>query len=477
MNTRKTKIVCTIGPASEKRETMSRMIDAGMNVIRLNFSHGDHQEHGARIVLAKELREEKNANLAILLDTKGPEIRTHDMAEKFILEKGAKLKISMTEVLGTPEMISISYPELINDVNVGDSILIDDGKVGLTVDAIDKAQGIIDTTVQNTGPVSSKKGINVPGVSTKLPAITAKDEADIRFGCQQGVDYIAQSFVRRAEDVIAVREILKQEGAEHIQIIPKIECQEAVDNIESIIEVSDGLMIARGDLGIEVPAEEVPILQKHFIRLCNLAGKPVITATQMLDSMQDNPRPTRAEVSDVANAIYDGTDAIMLSGESANGSYPVETVETMSRIAFRAEEEQDYKAVLSRRAKYFTETKDINDAIGLAVGHTALNLDIETIATSTQTGRTARLISKYRPHAHIVAVTPNQQVSRSLAIVWGVTPIVGGVTETTDEMVAAVNAVVKVSGAAKKDDTIIITAGTPIAKTGNTNTMKIHIIE
>ena len=336
---KKTKIVCTIGPASESVETLVKLIESGMNVCRLNFSHGDFEEHGNRIKNIREASKITGKMVAILLDTKGPEIRTHDMKDgKIDFSTGDVVRLAMTQIEGTKEKFSISYPELINDVNPGSHILLDDGLIDLEVTDIDKAANEIVTVVKNAGTLKNKKGVNVPNVSINLPGITEKDAADIRFGIENDVDFIAASFVRRPSDVLEITQILEENNATHIQIIPKIENQEGVDNIDEILKISDGLMVARGDLGVEIPTEEVPIAQKLLISKCNALGKPVITATQMLDSMQKNPRPTRAEASDVANAIFDGTDAIMLSGETAAGDYPVEAVQTMNRIAIRTEE-------------------------------------------------------------------------------------------------------------------------------------------
>lgn len=478
---KKTKIICTIGPKSESKETLSTMLGLGMNVCRLNFSHGDYEEHAARIKTIKEVREEVGKNLAILLDTKGPEIRTNEMENgAILLEKGKDVIVSMNEVLGTPEMFSITYGELVHDVKSGDTILLDDGLIGLTVNKVDVEKGLIYTTIQNGGVLKNKKGVNVPGVSTKLPGVTEKDEQDIRFGCSHDIDFVAVSFVRTKENVLEVKRILKEEGCEHVQVIPKIECQEALDNIDDIIEASEGIMIARGDLGVEVPAEEVPIIQKDIIHRCNKAGKFVITATQMLDSMQKNPRPTRAEVSDVANAIFDGTDAIMLSGESAAGDYPVESVETMATIAKRAEDMQDYSNIIKERAKK-AQSKDITNAIGISVGYTALNLDLHTIVTYTESGQTARLISKYRPNAAVLAVTPSERVARGLSLVWGVTARVSHQVTSTDEMLQTAKEIAVKSGYAKKDDAIIITGGIPVnaakSSVGTTNFIKVSVID
>ncbi|MFR3816529.1 MAG: pyruvate kinase, partial [Turicibacter sp.] len=334
-----TKMICTIGPKSESKEMLSKLVDAGMNCVRCNFSHGDHAEQKARMDLIREINKEKGTHVAVLLDTKGPEIRTHLFENGGVdLVAGQTVRVAMNEVLGTAEKFSITYPGLINDVKVGGTILVDDGYVELTVNELDQANQEIVCTVKNSAFVKDRRGINVPGAKLNMPFISEKDRADMIFGCEMQVDYIAASFVRRAEDVLAIREIFAEQGNTHTQIIAKIENQEGVDNMDSILEVVDGIMVARGDLGVEVPAEEVPLIQKEIIAKCNAAGKIVVTATQMLESMQKNPRPTRAEVSDVANAIFDGSDAIMLSGESAAGQYPLEAVETMARIARRTEQ-------------------------------------------------------------------------------------------------------------------------------------------
>ena len=471
---KKTKIVCTIGPASESVETLVQLIEAGMNVCRLNFSHGDHDEHLARIKNIREASKITGKMVAILLDTKGPEIRTHNMKDGIVsLVSGETVRISMTEVEGTKEKFSISYEGLINDVVVGNHILLDDGLVDLEVTDLDTANGEIVTVVKNSGILKNKKGVNVPGVSTNLPGITDKDAADIIFGIEHDVDYIAASFVRRASDVLAISEILEKHDATNIQIIPKIENQEGIDNIDEILKVSHGLMVARGDLGVEIPTEEVPIAQKMLIEKCNRLGKPVITATQMLDSMQRNPRPTRAEAGDVANAIFDGTDAVMLSGETAAGDYPVEAVTTMATIAIRAEEARVGQDAFALKA--YSKT-DMAEAIGQSVGHTAKNLNIETIVAATESGHTARMISKYRPKAHIVAVTFSESQARKLALSYGVYPYVSKKPSTTDEMMDLAAIVAKSNGYAKEGDLIIITAGVPVGERGTTNLMKIQLI-
>lgn len=471
---KKTKIVCTIGPASESVEKLVALMNAGMNVCRLNFSHGDFEEHGARIKNIREASKITGKRVAILLDTKGPEIRTHNMKDgKVDFQIGDVVRIAMDEVEGTREKFSVTYPELINDVEIGTHILLDDGLIDLEVTEIDKAANEIVTVVKNEGVLKNKKGVNVPNVSINLPGITEKDAADIRFGIENDIDFIAASFVRRPSDVLEITQILEENNATHIQIIPKIENQEGVDNIDAILQVSDGLMVARGDLGVEIPTEEVPIAQKELIRKCNALGKPVITATQMLDSMQRNPRPTRAEASDVANAIYDGTDAIMLSGETAAGDYPVEAVQTMARIAVRTEEalvNQDAFAL-----KLYSQT-DMTEAIGQSVGHTARNLGVQTIVAATESGYTARMISKYRPKSHIVAVTFSEREARGLSLSWGVYPQVTRKPESTDEMFALAANVATEQGFAKEGDLIIITAGVPVGERGTTNLMKIQLI-
>jgi len=472
---RKTKIVCTIGPASESVEQLTQLINAGMNVARLNFSHGDFVEHGQRIVNIREAAKATGKTVAILLDTKGPEIRTHNMQGGSIeLKSGENVIVSMTEVEGTVEKFSITYPGLIDDVHEGSKILLDDGLIGLEVTNVDKSNNEIHTKILNSGTLKNKKGVNVPGVSVNLPGITEKDTKDILFGIEQGIDFIAASFVRRAKDVLEIRQLLEENNACHIHIIPKIENQEGVDNIDDILEVSDGLMVARGDLGVEIPAEEVPLVQKMLIKKCNALGKPVITATQMLDSMQRNPRPTRAEASDVANAIFDGTDAIMLSGETAAGLYPVEAVQTMNNIASRAEQALDHKEILSNRSK--DTEHNVPDAIGQSVAHTALNLEVNAIVTPTESGHTARMISKYRPKAPIVSVTANPSVQRRLALVWGVYPQLGLEVSTTDEMLDAAVQESLNSGIVKHGDLVVITAGVPVGEAGTTNIMKIHVI-
>lgn len=472
---RKTKIVCTIGPASESEEMLEKLMNAGMNVARLNFSHGSHEEHKARIDTIRKVAKRLNKTIGLLLDTKGPEIRTHNMKDGLIvLEKGKEVIVSMNEVEGTPEKFSVTYENLINDVNIGSYILLDDGLVELQVKEINKDKGEVKCDILNTGELKNKKGVNLPGVKVNLPGITDKDAADIKFGIKEDIDYIAASFVRRPSDVLDIREILEQENNDNITIFPKIENQEGIDNIEEILEVSDGLMVARGDMGVEIPPESVPIVQKDLIRKCNKLGKPVITATQMLDSMQRNPRATRAEASDVANAIYDGTDAVMLSGETAAGQYPEEAVKTMRNIAISAEAAQDYKKLLSDRTK-LVETSLVN-AIGVSVAHTALNLNVKAIVAATESGSTAITISKYRPHSDIIAVTPSEHTARQLALVWGAYPVVKKGRKTTDDLLNNAVATAVATEKVGNGDLIIITAGVPTGEKGTTNMMKLHLV-
>ncbi|MFQ3877779.1 pyruvate kinase [Staphylococcus xylosus] len=472
---RKTKIVCTIGPMSESEEMLEKLIKAGMNVARLNFSHGDHAEHKARIDTIREVSKRLGKTVGILLDTKGPEIRTHNMKNGVIeLEKGNEVIVSMTEVEGTSDKFSVTYDNLINDVDEGSYILLDDGLIELQVKSIDKANGEVLCDILNTGELKNKKGVNLPGVKVSLPGITDKDAEDIEFGISEGVDFIAASFVRRPSDVLDIRKLLEAQKNTNISIIPKIENQEGIDNIKEILEVSDGLMVARGDMGVEIPPESVPMVQKDLIRQCNKLGKPVITATQMLDSMQRNPRATRAEASDVANAIYDGTDAVMLSGETAAGQYPEEAVKTMRNIAVSAEAAQDYKKLLSDRTK-LVETSLVN-AIGVSVAHTALNLNVKAIVAATESGSTARTISKYRPQSDIIAVTPSAETARQCALVWGIHPVVKEGRKTTDALLNNAVATAVETERVQNGDLIIITAGVPTGEKGTTNMMKLHLV-
>lgn len=472
---RKTKIVCTIGPASEAPEILDQLLLSGMNVARLNFSHGTQDEHRARIKAIREASKRTGKVVGILLDTKGPEIRTHKMENGSVeLKSGAEVSISMSEVLGTPNLFSVTYDKLIDDLEVGSLVLLDDGLIQLEVTGKDYDKRLIRTVVVNSGHLKDNKGVNVPGVAVRLPGITDKDREDILFGIEQEVDFIAASFVRRPADVMIIRELLEANGGSSLHIIPKIENAEGVENIDEILSISDGVMVARGDLGVEILSEEVPLVQKELIRKCNQAGKPVITATQMLDSMQWNPRPTRAEASDVANAIFDGSDAIMLSGETAAGAYPVESVKTMHSIAVTTENAIDYKTVVSARRR--EQHGNMTESIGQAAAYTALNLKVRAVLAPTESGQTARMIAKYRPGCPIVAVTSSERNATKLTLAWGVYPLTGKRATSIDDILQeAVDASLE-NNYIDHGDVVVITAGVPVGQAGTTNLMKIHII-
>ncbi|MEW9123538.1 MAG: pyruvate kinase [Thermotaleaceae bacterium] len=471
---RKTKIVCTIGPASESKDMLEQLIQCGMNVARLNFSHGSHEEHLKRIEAIKEVRDALKEPVAILLDTKGPEIRTGKFKEpEVFLQQGKEYTLTTRDVLGDENICSISYTDLPKDVVPGNRILIDDGLVELEVLEIIEGTDI-SCCINNSGTIKNHKGVNVPGVKINLPAITPKDADDIIFGIQNGIDFIAASFVRKPEDVFEIRKILEEHNGVDIQIISKIENQEGVENIDEIIEVSDGIMVARGDLGVEIPTEQIPLVQKMIIQKCNAVGKPVITATQMLDSMIRNPRPTRAEVTDVANAIFDGTDAIMLSGETAAGKYPLESIRTMANIAKTTEDSLDYRAIL--REKGVGKEKSITDAISHATCTSAQDLGASAIITATSSGFTARMVSKFRPKAPIIATTTSQRVVRRLALTWNTYPVLTKVGNSTDEVFEeAIQQSLK-QKYIHCGDLVIITAGVPVGVAGTTNTIKVHIV-
>lgn len=469
---RKTKIVCTIGPASENEKSFKQLVSNGLNVARLNFSHGTHEEHKAKIDMIKRVRESLGASIAVMLDTKGPEIRTRDFENGSVeLIKDQEFVLTTKDILGSNKIASVTYEGFAHDVNNGDTVLIDDGLICLEV-----VEKINDTdlrcVVKNGGTVKDKKGINVPNVQINLPALTKRDIEDIKFGIEQGVDYIAASFIRRAEDVMSIRRILEKENAD-IMIISKIENRQGVENIDEIIEVTDGIMVARGDLGVEIPAEEVPLVQKMLIKKCNDAGKPVITATQMLDSMIRNPRPTRAEVSDVATAIFEGSDAIMLSGETASGSYPLEAVQTMSRIAEMIENSLDYEDMLSAKRM---GTNKITDSISYATCRTCLDLKASAIICATSSGYTAAAASKYRPAAPIIAATESERVMRRLSLYWGVYPMKISKMNSTDEIIEGSVKRALELGYIENGDLTIITAGVPVGISGSTNLLKVHIV-
>lgn len=471
---KKTKIVATIGPASESEDNLRKLFLNGVNVCRLNFSHGNHDEHLVRMVNIKKIREEMNLPIAIMLDTKGPEIRLGDFKDGIIeLEQGDIFTLTTRDILGDQSIISITYKGLPMDVEIGGRILIDDGLVELKVLEIIDGTDIKCVTI-NSGTLKNHKGVNVPGVKINLPAVTEKDINDIKFGIQNDIDFIAVSFVRTADDVTIIRRILEQNDGQQIQIISKIESQQGVDNIDEIIRVSDGIMVARGDLGVEVQTEQIPLIQKSLIRKCNIAGKPVITATQMLDSMMRNPRPTRAEVTDVANAILDGSTAIMLSGETAAGKYPVESVRMMYSIAVTTEESLNYPELLKSRSD-MNELSTTN-SIGKATCNTAQDLVATAIITATSSGFTSKAISKFRPKAPIIAATTTESVRRKLALEWGVYPVLSKLSTSTDEVIDnSISAAID-NGYAQEGDLVIITAGIPVGLAGTTNMIKVHTI-
>lgn len=466
---RKTKIICTIGPASESEENLRKLMKAGMNVARFNFSHGSHEEHKAKFARVLKVSGELGVSVATLLDTKGPEIRLRDFAAgKVELKAGQDFILTTEEILGDETKASITYKNLKEDVKEGSRILIDDGKIEMEVKKIEGEEIIC--KVLNGGMVSNHKGINVPGVDLTMPYISDVDRADIMFGIQMGFDFIAASFVRNKEDVLAIREIL-DENKSPIKIISKIESLQGIQNLEEILSVSDGIMVARGDMGVELPMEEVPIIQKKMIKMAVAAGKHVITATQMLESMINNPRPTRAEANDVANAIYDGTTAIMLSGESAAGKYPVEAVETMARIAERTENAIDYDSRMLRSTP--RNLDDVTTAISYATCTTSMRLSAQAIITVTMSGFTAGMVSRYKPKCQIVACSVNPRVCRQMALMWGVTPILMSKEETTKELFDEAIHLVKKHGLVENGDTVVLTAGMPLGVSGKTNMIQV----
>ncbi|MBF7104353.1 pyruvate kinase [Pediococcus pentosaceus] len=473
---KKTKIVSTLGPASTSVDTIVKLIEAGANVFRFNFSHGDHEEHLGRYNMVKEAEKITGKSVGILLDTKGAEIRTtpqKDGNQEY--HTNDKVRISMDDTLETTkEKIAVTYDGLFDDVHVGGHVLFDDGLLDFKIDEKDEENRELVAHATNNGVLGSRKGTNAPGVSINLPGITEKDADDIRFGLESmNINFIAASFVRKPQDVLEIRELLEEKNMEDVQIFPKIESQEGIDNTDEILKVSDGIMIARGDMGVEIPAENVPLVQKTLIKKCNAVGLPVITATQMLDSMIENPRPTRAEASDVANAVWDGTDATMLSGESANGDYPVEAVATMAKIDEKAENAMAEDGNLQINT---FDQSDVTETISAAVARAAKNLGVKTIVAATQSGYTARMISKYRPDADILAITFDERVRRGLMVNWGVHPIIADRPSTTDEMFElAANKAVDL-GLAKEGDLILVVAGVPVGESGTTNIMKLQLI-
>jgi pyruvate kinase len=470
---RKTKIVCTLGPAVDKEDILKKLILKGMDVARLNFSHGTHEQHKKRVDMLKKVREELGKPVALLLDTKGPEIRIGKFENNEVLmETGKEFTFIVEELPGNEKMVSVSYKELYKDVKKGSKILINDGLVELEVT---KIQGTnIVCVILNGGVISNNKGCNVPGTNINLPSLTSKDIDDIKFAIENELDFIAASFVRKAADVIEIKKVLDKNKGQAIKVIAKIENREGIENIDEIIKVSDGIMVARGDLGVEIPVEEVPIAQKTLIEKCYMNGKPVITATQMLDSMIRNPRPTRAEANDVANAIYDGTSAIMLSGETAAGSYPIEAVETMARIADRAETSINYAERFAKTL--YNNMSSVTNAISHATCTTAQDLKAAAIITFTHTGNTARMISKFRPQCPIIATCVNKTVQRQLSLSWGVIPfLVKEVVATDDIFDVGVEKAIE-SGKVKNGELVVITAGIPVGISGTTNILKVHVV-
>ena len=473
-----TKIICTIGPASESFEVMRDLALAGMDVMRMNFSHGEHADHFNKLQTLEKVNKTLGMHVAALLDTKGPEIRTHSFRDGHVeILQDTKVTVHMNEIEGTETEFSVNYPNLYLDMKVGQTILVDDGYLELTVTKINKSKKTIETLAKNDHIVKNRRGINVPGVKLNLDFISPKDYEDIVWGCKNNVDFIAASFVRRASDIQEIRNIMKYSGNKDIQIIAKIENREGVENIDEIIEISDAIMIARGDLGVEVPAEDVPIIQKSIIEKCLVAGKVSVTATQMLESMIEHPRPTRAEVSDVANAIYDGTDAIMLSGESAIGNYPVESVKTMSRIANRIENQIDRKEIVKRANKLSSTSREraIETSIAISVAYTVIQSNVDLIIVPTKTGKTARYLSKYRPNTRILALTTKDKYAKSLALHSGIESLEFELVPDTETVIKKAIEIAKRDYGVIKGNRVIITGGFPIGEP--TNGMRIIDID
>ena len=470
---RKTKIICTMGPAVDDEEKLRELMLNGMDAARFNFSHGTHESPLATLNKVKRVRDELGIAVATILDTKGPEIRIKTFENGPVtLAEGDKFTLTTRDVPGDASIVSVTYADLHKELQSGCRVLIDDGLIELNVDSISGQD--IACTVRSGGPLSNNKSINIPDVSIHLPSLTEKDREDIRFAVEQDFDFIAASFVRKASDVEDIRACLKENGGEHIRIISKIENREGVENLEEIIAASDGLMVARGDLGVEIPAYEVPILQKRMIKETSMAGKPVITATQMLDSMIRNPRPTRAEVSDVANAVFDGTSCVMLSGETASGKHPIEAVQTMVNTIRAAEQATDYWGRFRRFE--FKPGRSINDAVTHTCCQTAMDLEADAILTPTQTGHTARMISRFRPACQIVALTTTERARRQLAISWGVKPLLAGYVDSTDRLFSmCVQSALK-EGAVESGQMVVITAGVPIGRAGSTNLIKAQVV-
>lgn len=469
---RKTKIICTLGPSSDKEEVIRDMMLKGMNVVRLNFSHGTYEEHKIKVDMVKKLRQELNLPIALLLDTKGPEIRTGIFANGFVeLKEDQVFTFVREDIEGDNQKCSVTYKDLYQDVTPGNVVLVNDGLIEMLVEAVEGTN--IVCRVKNSGIIGSHKGMHVRGASLKLPSVTPKEIQDVQFAIKNDFDFIALSFVRSKEDVLQIRSILNADGGNDIQVIAKIESREGIENADEIIEISDGIMVARGDLGVDISPEEVPTVQKMLIARCNMAGKPVITATQMLESMVHNPRPTRAEASDVANAIYDGTSAVMLSGETAAGKYPIESLEMMVRIIEKTEQGIDYEERFA--SKRFDIPVNITNAISHATCTTAHDLDAVAIISITKSGHTARMVSKFKPAYPIIAVTTSERIRRQLALWWGIYPFVIERQTNTDELFRqAVDKAIE-TGMVKKGDIVVLTAGVPAGVSGTTNIMKVEV--
>ncbi|MDO5572879.1 MAG: pyruvate kinase [bacterium] len=470
---KKTKIVCTLGPASRQEDVLRQMIDKGMNVARLNFSHGTHEYHQETIDMVKRIREDVGVPLAIMLDTKGPEIRTGDFEQERVeLKEGAQFTLTTRDVMGTEEIVSITYKELPQDLEPGNTVLIDDGSIELRVKECTDTDIICD--VINGGMVSNHKGINVPCVHLNMPYMSQADKDDVRFGVEQDVDFIAASFVRCEEDIKELRNFVDYYGGKNIKLISKIENVEGIENFEAILSHSDGIMVARGDMGVEVEYERLPGLQKKFITACYKAGKMVITATQMLESMIEHPHPTRAEITDVANAVFDGTSAVMLSGETAMGKYPVLTVEVMAKIARQAE--KDYFEIKKNSVRYVMDQNDITNAVCDAACTTARDIGAKAIIAVTKYGQTARRMSKFRPQEPIVAATPELKTFHQLALSWGVYPVLARYQQTQEELFDHAIACAKQIDVVETGDTVVIAAGVPLDTPGGTNLLRVETV-
>lgn len=471
---KKTKIICTLGPASTSEKIIKELFLNGMNVGRFNFSHGDHAEHKKRIDMFRKVRDELKMPGAVLLDTKGPEIRTRNFENGVVtLFEGNKFVLTTADILGNDEKVSITYDNLPNEVKKGCKILIDDGKVELEVEEVIDDE--IHCVITMGGTIKDKRGINIPSVNLKMPYLSDNDKSDLIFGIEQDVDYIAASFVRRKEDLIDLRNFLDYHGGDKIKIISKIECQEGIDNFDDILKLSDGIMVARGDMGVEVDYDRLPGIQKRFIAKCYQSGKTVITATQMLESMINNPTPTRAEISDVANAVFDGTSAIMLSGETANGKYPVLALKAMARIAIRAEEDA-FDLNKYKQLQQDIVIGDVTSAISDATCTTAKDINAKAIIAVTNSGRTARAVSRFRPEVPIVAATPSIKSFHQLALNWGVIPVVSRNQVHNDDLMKHAAVCAKQVGLVENGDVVVITAGLPLGMNGTTNLLKVHIV-